>query len=103
MNRKLWVALLMSLAMAALVQAKPKVKTYSNTADQVFQAALRTAREKHVVTYVDDKHYMLTFETGTSLTSYGFNANASVEDAGEGKSKLIVNVQKKNDAKSMSW
>ena len=30
--------------------AKPKKKIYNNSADQVFQSALRTARERHVVT-----------------------------------------------------
>src|ERR1039457_4999404 len=86
-----------------LLHAKPKQRTYNNSSDQVFQAALRTARERHVVTYVDDKHYMLTFESGTSWTSYGFNANASVEAEGDGKATLIINVQKKNVGTTMSW
>src|ERR1019366_2556540 len=73
-----------------LLHAKPKQRTYNNSPDQVFQAALRTARERHVVTYVDDKHYMLTFESGTSWASYGFNANASVEAEGDGKATLII-------------
>jgi hypothetical protein len=76
--------------------AKPKEKLFNNTAQEVFQAALRTARERHVVTYVDEKNLMVTFETGTSAFSYGFNANASVEQTADGKSKMIINVQKKN-------
>jgi len=79
--------------------AKPKEKVYNNTPQEVFQAALRTARERHVVTYVDEKNLMLTFETGTSALSYGFNANATVEQMADGKSKLIINVQKKNAGK----
>jgi hypothetical protein len=59
--------------------AEPKKKVYNNSADQVFNAALRTARERHVVTYVDEKTLMFAFETGRSLTSEGFVANASVE------------------------
>jgi len=80
--------------------AKPKKKTYNNSADQVFQAALRTARERHVVTYVDEKQLMVTFETGRSFTSEGFVANASVEPEADNRATLILNVQNK---KGMSW
>jgi hypothetical protein len=41
---------------------------------------------------------MLTFETGMSTFSFGFTANASVEQEADGKSKLIINVQKKTTA-----
>ena len=69
----------------------------------MFQAALRTARERHVVTYVDEKNLMLTFQTGTSMLSYGFVANASVEQQPDGTSKLAINVQHKNDGKNASF
>jgi len=82
--------------------AKPKEKVFNNTPQEVFQAALRTARERHVVTYVDEKNLMVTFETGSSALSYGFNANASVEQLPDGRSKLILNVQKKNAGKDAS-
>jgi len=81
-------------------QAKPKKKTYDNSPEQVFLAAVRTARERHVVTYVDEKMLMFTFETGRSFTSEGFVANASVEPEGADKATLIINVQNK---KGMSW
>jgi hypothetical protein len=83
--------------------AKPKQKTYDYPAKQVFEAALRTAREHQVVTFIDHKNLLLTFETGTSLVSYGFNANASVESDGPSKSTLIINVQKKNVGKDASF
>ncbi len=83
--------------------AKPKTKTFDNPPQQVFDAALRTARERHVVTFVDDKHLMLTFETGVSALSYGFVANASVEAEPDGKSTLIINVQHKNSGKNASF
>jgi len=82
------------------VQAKPKKKIYNNSPEQVFLAAVRTARERHVVTYVDEKMLMFTFETGRSFTSEGFVANASVEPEGTDKATLIINVQNK---KGMSW
>jgi len=90
------VALLLSIC----AQAEPKKKIYNNPADQVFKAALRTARERHVVTYVDEKTLMFTFETGRSFTSEGFVANASVEPEGDDKATLIINVQTK---KGFSW
>lgn len=83
--------------------AKPKVKVFKNGPQVVFQAALRTARERHVVTYVDEKNLMFTFETGTSMLSYGFIANASVEQQPDGTSKLVINVQHKNDGKNASF
>ncbi|MGO9402950.1 MAG: PEGA domain-containing protein [Terriglobales bacterium] len=86
-------ALLCLLTVSAY--AKPKKKTYNNSADEVFKAALRTARERHVVTYVDEKALMITFQTGQSFTSNGFVANASVEPQGENQATLVINVQKK--------
>jgi hypothetical protein len=83
--------------------AKPKKKTFDNASGIVFQAALRTARERHVVTFVDEKNLMLTFETGTSALSYGFVANASVEAETDDKSTLIINVQHKNSGKNSSF
>jgi len=84
-----------ALLLPICAHAEPKKKLYNNSADQVFNAALRTARERHVVTYVDEKTMMFTFETGRSLTSKGFVANASVEPEAENKATLIINVQTK--------
>jgi hypothetical protein len=100
MRAKAIVALAFLFLVSVSCYAKPKKKTYNNTPDQVFQAALRTARERHVVTYVDTKTLMMTFETGRSFTSEGFVANASVESEAENKATLIINVQNK---KGMSW
>jgi hypothetical protein len=89
-----------ALLLPVCAHAEPKKKLYNNSADQVFKAALRTARERHVVTYVDEKTLMFTFETGRSITSEGFVANASVEPEGDDKATLIINVQTK---KGFSW
>lgn len=102
MKRTAFVSLLL-ICSAATAFAKPKEKIFHNPAVEVFQAALRTARERHVVTFVDEKNMMLTFETGTSLLSYGFICNASVERMPKGWSKLIINVQKKNAGKDVSF
>lgn len=88
------------VVMAALLTtvplfAKPKTKSYNNTAQEVFDAALKTARERHVVTYVDEKNLMFTFATGQSVLSHGFIATASVQPESETKAALIINVQNK--------
>ena len=103
MNRLVSVALLLLCLIPVSLIAKPKKKTYNNTPQEVFQAALRTARERHVVTYVDEKNLMPTFETGTSGFSYGFVANASIEPETDGKATLVINVQKKNSGQSASF
>ena len=89
-----------ALLFPAGAHAEPKKKLYNNSAEQVFKAALRTARERHVITYVDEKTLMFTFQTGRSFTSEGFVANASIEPEGEDKATLIINVQTK---KGFSW
>ena len=89
-----------ALLFPAGAHAEPKKKLYNNSAEEVFKAALRTARERHVITYVDEKTLMFTFQTGRSFTSEGFVANASVEPEGDDKATLIINVQTK---KGFSW
>jgi len=84
------------LATCLPVLAKPKKKIYDNAATDLFTAALRTARERHVVTYVDEKMLMFTFETGRSFFSKGFIANASIEPQNENSATLVINVQSKD-------
>jgi hypothetical protein len=67
LKRSLVVFLLLATCLPVL--AKPKKKVYDNAATDLFTAALRTARERHVVTYVDEKMLMFTFETGRALSS----------------------------------
>jgi hypothetical protein len=99
-SRFIFVALIFAILVPVAAHAKPKKKTYNNSSEQLFTAALRTARERHVVTYVNEKELMFTFETGRSFTSEGFVANASIEPEGEGKATLVINVQNK---KGVSW
>jgi len=88
------VCLMLLVCLPAL--AKPKKKTYDNSATDLFEAALRTARERHVITYVNEKVLMFTFQTGHSFFTTGFIANASIEPQGETQATLIVNVQTKD-------
>ncbi len=95
MLKRLAVSFLL-LAVAAPLLAKPKKKLYDNSAVELFTAALRTARERHVVTYVDEKMLMFTFSTGRSVFSQGFIANASIEPQNEKSAILVINVQSKD-------
>ena len=91
LKRSLVVCLLFVICLPAL--AKPKKKLYANGATDLFTAALRTARERHVVTYVDEKMLMFTFQTGRSVFSKGFVANASIEPQDDNRATLVINVQ----------
>lgn len=101
MKKAFALAVLLALLLPLSAFAKPKKKTYNNSTEELFTAALRTARERHVVTYVNEKMLMFTFESGRSFTSKGFIANASVEPEGENKATLIINVQNKDGG--FSW
>ena len=91
LKRFLVVVLLLTLCLPAF--AKPKKKLYNNSSTELFAAALRTARERHVVTYVDAKMLMFTFQTGRSVLSKGFVANASIEPQADDRAVLVINVQ----------
>jgi PEGA domain-containing protein len=91
LKRVVVVFLLAAVCLPAL--AKPKKKLYSNDAADVFAAALRTARERHVVTYVNEQMLMFTFQTGRSVLSRGFVANASIEPQDDHRAVLVINVQ----------
>lgn len=103
MRKALLISLMLLFIFQVAAFAKPKRKDFNNSPKQVFDAALRTARERQVVTYVDEPHLMFTFETGVSMMSYGFVANASVEPASGGKSTLIINVQHKNTGRNAGF
>ncbi len=104
MTQRILVAVSAALILAQLPAfAKPKRKEYDNSAAQVFDAALKTARERQVVTYVDEKRLMFTFETGRSPLSSGFIANASVEAETDAKCALVLNVQHKNPGDGISF
>lgn len=95
MLKRLLVSSLL-FAVCLPVLAKPKKKMYGNGATDLFTAAVRTARERHVVTYVDAKMLMFTFQTGHSFFTKGFVANASVEPQDDNRATLIINVQTKD-------
>jgi hypothetical protein len=95
MKKIFLVVFALTLLMPSMLAAKPKKKTYGNAPQDVFNAALKTARDRHVVTFVDQQNLMFTFSTGASAFSGGFISNATVEPVKNGGSMLTINVQKK--------
>jgi hypothetical protein len=95
MKKLFLVVFALTLLMPSMLAAKPKKKTYGNAPQDVFNAALKTARDRHVVTFVDQQNLMFTFSTGASAFSGGFISNATVEPVKNGGSMLTINVQKK--------
>jgi hypothetical protein len=95
MKKIFLVVFALTLLMPSMLAAKPKKKTYDNAPQDVFNAALKTARDRHVVTFVDQQNLMFTFSTGASAFSGGFISNATVEPVKNGGSMLTINVQKK--------
>lgn len=95
MKKMFLMVFALMLLMPSMVAAKPKKKTYGNAPQDVFNAALKTARDRHVVTFVDQQNLMFTFSTGASAFSGGFISNATVEPTKNGGSILTINVQKK--------
>ncbi len=96
MRKAFLIAFALILLLPTLAAAKPKKKNYGNSPQDVFNAALKTARDRHVVTFVDQPNLLFTFATGQSAFSSGFIANATVEPAPSGGSTLTINVQKKD-------
>lgn len=95
MRRTFSILLGLMLLMPTMLAAKPKKKSYGNSPRDVYNAALKTARDRHVVIFVDQQNLMFTFSTGASAFSSGFIANAAVEPVKNGGSMLTINVQKK--------
>ena len=96
MRKMIFVVFALILLLPSMADAKPKKKTYGNAPQDVFNAALKTARDRHVVTFVDQQNLMFTFSTGASAFSGGFISNATVEPVKNGGSMLTINVQKKD-------
>jgi hypothetical protein len=86
---------------ATTASAKPKKHEFSATPQQVFDAAYKVARENHRVNFTDEKNLTFEFHTGTSLSSWGFDCNASVEPTKAG-AILVINVQK-TDGQLIAW
>jgi hypothetical protein len=97
LTKRIFIAISAALIFAQLPAfAKPKRKEYDNSAAQVFDAALKTAKHRYAVTAVDEKNLKFTFETGKSPLSSGYIATVTIEAESEAKSALVIDMQHKN-------
>jgi hypothetical protein len=100
-------AILCLVLSSTCAMASAKRKTFTHTPEQVFEAALQSATEHHVVSFVYEKHLMFTFETGHSMSSWaGFKCNVVIEPKDGGKSaEMVINPQMKESGQkqAFSW
>jgi len=92
--RRLILALL-CLALAAPALADDKVKEYSASPEELFDAALAVAKEHYTVVEAKREELLLTFWTGYSLTSNGFQVTATFEKTEKG-TRLKLRTAKRN-------
>jgi PEGA domain-containing protein len=97
------ILFLVVFSMQAVASAKKK--SFAYPPEQVFEAALKSATEHHVVSLVDDKHLMFTFETGHSMSSWaGFKCNVTIESREDGKSaEMVLNPQAKESGRKQAF
>jgi PEGA domain len=94
MTRRTLIAVSAAIVLAQVPAfARPKRKEYNASATQVFDAAVKTAKEEYAVTSSDDKLLKLTFVTGRTSFRNGFTVNASVEAESGGETALALDVQ----------
>jgi hypothetical protein len=84
------LSILVTLASAA---TKPTEHTFTGTQDQVWEAVLTAARGNYVITQVDDKHHIVTFEQGGGMFHAEIMYNAVVEPEKDGKVVVSLNHQ----------
>jgi hypothetical protein len=94
-TRILVLALLISLCSAALFAAG-KQTIIEGTQKEVFTAALKAAQANWAVTFADRQAAMISFNTGTSLTSNGMECGVRFQAMDAGHVQVTVRTQKKN-------
>lgn len=93
MKRSLMLAMVVVMVWPTMVSAKPKERTFSGTQQQVFEACLTAARQNYVITYVDEKHFLINFEQGGGMFHGEIIFNAVVGPEKDGKVTVSLNYQ----------
>jgi hypothetical protein len=96
--RKLLAALLTVALCASIAETKPKSRIFDAPPEIVFTALLKVLKERFRVDNAKPEQRYVSFHTGISLTSNGFNGTADVRDIGGNKSEVLLNLQKKMQA-----
>jgi hypothetical protein len=85
------IALMVALLAATGVSAKPKRQEYKASAEKVYQAIYRIARNEGQISFADEKRMTVSFRTSPTATTYAYDCSASVEPSTAG-AVLILNV-----------
>lgn len=95
MKKMLIVLSLLSVCLPTMVLAarKPTERSFTGTRDQVWQAVLTAARGNYVITQVDDKDYIVTFNQGGGLLHAEILYNAVVAPEKGGQVTVSMNYQ----------
>jgi hypothetical protein len=76
---------------------KSLTRHFDYSPQRVYEAALYSALEHLTVLFIDEKHFMFTFETAKSASSLGFKCDVVIESRNEGKSaEMVMNLQHKD-------
>lgn len=89
------VGVILFWSSAAIGATKPKEQVFTGTREQVFEAALTAARQNYVITYVDEKHFLINFEQGGGMFHGEIIYNAVVGPEKDGKVTVSLNYQGK--------
>jgi len=84
------------LLCSVVLSASPKETIIEGTPEEVFSAVLKVAQSNWVVTFADRPTGIISFNTGTSLTSNGMECSAWVQPQSDGRIQITVKTQKKN-------
>jgi hypothetical protein len=97
MKKTLVVSAVLFFCLPAIMSAarKPSEKTFTGTRDQVWQAVLTAARGNYVITQVDDKDYIVTFNQGGGILHAEIMFNAVVAPEKDGQVTVSLNYQGK--------
>jgi hypothetical protein len=94
-RQPVFAVVLMLVLAGSLFAANDKEQVYNAPFDKVWAATVKAANEKFTLIHSEKESGVLSFETGTSTTSYGFTVGVSVTKLADDKTKVTVNAQKK--------
>jgi len=76
-------------------KAKSKERVYNADFEKVWTACVQAANENFVMEHSEKESGILNFHSGTSLTSNGFRVGVTVIKLDDGRTKVVLNPQKK--------
>jgi hypothetical protein len=86
-------ALLVLIAVPLSLAAKPKENVFDASPDRVYAAVQKVIRDHYIITFIDDKQMMVSFQTPETRMFVGMSGSANVE-AENGKGKLHITLQR---------